>query len=184
MRIGSLAAMVVIGSLAGSIGLAPEAGARPADSASTKWGNEHSQLCLAVEGGSTHDPSRIIQWGCVGSQDQFWYQSSSQTITRYGHLYQRIMNDNGGCLDVSGNALVQGLQLQQFGCVGGPGGNKESEYWTLKRAGSDKQGRPQWEYQNLYSGMCMADEGSSTKWGGAIVQWPCNGHDDQYWYPY
>jgi hypothetical protein len=34
---------------------------------------------------------------------------------------------------------------------------------------------------NMHSGKCMGVTGGSLQNGAAVVQWDCNGHEDQRW---
>lgn len=141
--------------------------------------DEHSKLCLAVSGGN--GPGPIIQWGCTGSDDQWWKWDNSRFATDdNGNVYLLMRNEQNQCL-IGDLTSLNGLQLDATTCNPG-GGFDSAELWWAEDIGRDSDGNIEYRYHNFASQKCMADEGSSMKWGGAIVGWDCLNHDDQYWY--
>jgi hypothetical protein len=144
------------------------------------WRNEKSNLCLAVSGSSYDNGAPIIQWGCVNSQDQYW--KLGRMTSAYGSLWYEIVNGmSGRCLGVQGGSFANGAKLVQYTCFHDPK-NHPDQYWWNRDIGRDSRGNLEYEFRNLLQSACVAVEGGSTSWGGAVVQWQCNSHTDQYWY--
>jgi len=170
---------VVVAALAVTVATATTVSSASADTA-LEFANEHSTWCLAVSGG--HGDGPIIQWGCTGSDDQYWYWDSTGSVVDGGKLYLRLRNKQNKCIFAVLTSL-NGAQLYAKDCNQSGGGDQYAELWDPELVGKDSHNLNMFQYHNYATRKCIADEGSSISWGGAIVGWDCLTHDDQYWYP-
>ena len=96
---------------------------RPSTSGFDALVASHSQKCLDVNGGSLDDGASIIQWQCLGGDNQQW------RLEVAGDGYSRIVSRHSGkCLDVNGGSLDDGASIIQWQCHGG-----ENQNWLLRR---------------------------------------------------
>jgi hypothetical protein len=81
--------------------------------ASVRIVNKNSGKCLAVAGGSDAEAAKVIQWDCVGSQDQRWIEWPEPNSRRW------VSFQNGNsikCLAVAGASTANGAGLIQYTC--------------------------------------------------------------------
>ena len=118
----------------------------------------HSGKCLDVEGNSTANGGKIIQWECHGGNNQKWQ------IENIGNgVYKIISLSSGKSLDVpSSSKIIQwdyhGGKHQRFRLQPVSGG------YQLVSVSDDK---------------CLDVPASSQKNGVNIIQWPCTGNANQ-----
>ncbi|MEU4449310.1 RICIN domain-containing protein [Actinosynnema sp. NPDC050801] len=140
----------------------------PAPSLPTGWCrlvNRAGGKVLDVNGGSTADGGKVIQWSPTGSTNQQWRflpnpDGSFRLAARHSG---RVLNSPGG----SG----QGVQLDQWQDTGG-----DNQWWRLVDAGGGHH-----RIVNVRSGLCADVEGGSTADGARVVQWPTTGGANQEW---
>jgi len=161
--------------------------------------------CLGVAGGSHKDGADVVEWGCYGGDNQRWH-----LIPIDGH-YQIVAKHSGKCLDVRNASLAPDASVIQWPCHGGdnqlwklkdqqdgtftvtakhsgrtlelrgagggitPEPPPESGLWRF-----DKEG-VHYRIVSLQTGRCLDVSGAFKENGAAVVQWDCNGGDNQLW---
>ncbi len=122
----------------------------------------HSDLCLAVDGGSLAAGAAVVQQPCDGSSPQRW------TTTDLGGGYWRIQSDHSGlCLDVEGGSTANLARLILWTCHTG-----------FHQQFSIPDGQPS-RIVARHSGSCIDVEGGSTAAGAALIQFGCHGGPNQ-----
>jgi hypothetical protein len=115
--------------------------------------------CIDQDRGNQGNGLQMQLYDCNGgSNQQFVYNNSNQTVTVPGGL----------CLDVAGAGTGNGTQVIQWGCHGG-----SNQRWVY---GADKTLRPQHT-----SGKCLDALGFNNSNGAKIGIWDCNGAVNQTW---
>lgn len=131
-------------------------------------------ICLDIEGGSTANGARLLQWGChSGGNQQFRFvrEGYDSYVGRYYYSIRAM--HSGKCLDVQGEALWAGAKIIQWDC--GPWAN---QHWFVVQHGNGTQ-----EYVARHSHMCLDIPSATTAWGTQMQQYWCNGSWAQrFWY--
>ncbi|MCY1136912.1 RICIN domain-containing protein [Actinoplanes sp. Pm04-4] len=132
--------------------------------------NDNSDLCLAINAGSTENAARAIQWNCQGGTEQDW-----RLAQRPSGAYE-IRNDHSGqCLAIGSGSTEQGAELLQWPC----GGDTHLEQtWALIPDGTGYNA-----IQNVNSKQCLAMGSASKTAGQIVIQWGCRGtaNREQQW---
>jgi uncharacterized protein (DUF1800 family) len=126
----------------------------------------HSGKCLDIEGASTDDLARAIQWDCHGGPNQQW---TFQAIG--GGYYTLIARHSGKVLDVFGQSTADLATVGQYSANGGA-----NQQWSVQPVGGG--------YYTLtarHSGKLLDVLGVSTASGAAVIQYAANGGDNQQW---
>ncbi|MFE0461868.1 ricin-type beta-trefoil lectin domain protein [Kitasatospora sp. NPDC058965] len=110
-------------------------------------------LCLDDALAATQDGTKVQVYGCNGSDAQSLTVGTDNSI----HL-------KGKCLDVSGGGTGNGNPVQLWHC-----NNSTAQKW-VQPPGSN-------EWQNPYSGRCLADPSDSQSPGTQLVIEDCSGTD-------
>nr|WP_221375257.1 RICIN domain-containing protein [Actinoplanes polyasparticus] len=132
--------------------------------------NDNSNLCLAINAGSTENAARAIQWGCQGGTEQDW-----RLRQRPSGAYE-IRNDHSGqCLAIGGGSTEEGAEVLQWPCAGD---THLEQTWAMVPDGTGYVA-----LQNVNSKQCLAMGAASTTAGKIAIQWPCRGagNREQQW---
>ncbi len=132
--------------------------------------NDNSDLCLAINAGSTENAARAIQWTCQGGTEQDW-----RLKQRPSGAYE-IRNDHSGqCLAIGGGTKVPGDEVLQWPCSGD---SHLEQTWALI---PDSTGYA--AVQNVNSKLCLAMGSASKTPGQIVIQWDCRGtaNREQQW---
>lgn len=76
--------------------------------------NAGSGLCVDVDGGSTANNAKIIQWTCNGAANQTFQLSLVS-----GKVYRLVSVSSGKCVDVTSASTADGATLIQYTCGSG-----------------------------------------------------------------
>jgi Ricin-type beta-trefoil lectin domain len=81
--------------------------------------------------------------------------------------YQRIVNFDGRCLDMTGRSTAKGVQPQQWTCNGG-----SNQEWAFNIPG-------RWDtlIKNKNSGLCLSILNNNLNPGSEVIQWTCDPND-------
>ena len=123
-----------------------------------------SGRCIGVGGSSQADGANVIQWDCVGVEDQRF------AFNAVGSAFQIIADHSGKCLAVENTSNTQGASVVQYSCSQDP-----SMLWSVEGEGNDQIIRAN------HSNMCLNVAGRSAANGANIVQWPCAGGINEKW---
>jgi hypothetical protein len=158
--------------------LDPTAGTWTASSSEPVDGSTHyltsagSGLVMDVNGGSTADGAKVVQWSNHGGTNQQWTVHSVS-----GDIFTLVNVNSGKCLEAPNQSTTQGVQLDQGTCNG-----STSQQWSLNPAGTN--GSPNgtsYAVVNVLNGLYADVFGASTSAGAAIDQWPGTGGANQTW---
>jgi Ricin-type beta-trefoil lectin domain-like len=69
--------------------------------------NQHSGLCLAVPGGSSHNGLQLIQWTCNGASDQYWNFSQKSKGFLIGNKKTKKVVDIKGASKANNAPAIQ-----------------------------------------------------------------------------
>jgi alpha-L-fucosidase 2 len=127
--------------------------------------NRANGKVLDVNGASTADGAKIIQWSSTGSLNQQW-----QFLPNAGGSFRLVARHSGRVLN-SPNGSTQGTQLDQWQDTGG-----DNQWWRLVDAGGGH-----YRIVNVRNGLCVDVEGGSTADGARVIQWPTNTGTNQEW---
>jgi hypothetical protein len=138
----------------------------PVPGAHYKLVNGASGGRMDVNGDSTGDSAKIVQWQDNGQTDQQWI------FNPLGGGTYTIANVNSGkLLNIPGPTTGQGTQLIQYHDDGG-----SNSRWTLVDAGPN-----QVQLKSVYDGQLVDLSNSSLYDGGGVLQWPADGGANQTW---
>lgn len=124
--------------------------------ATAKLVNRNSGLAMDVDGASTSDGGRIIQWGWSGGDNQKW-----QLVPVHDGSFRLKNVHSGKLLDNPGRSHVNGEPLDQWTDAHGT-----NQWWRLVPAATAGYYR----LVNGESGLCLDVAGSSTSAGSQLVQ--------------
>ncbi|MCB0112170.1 MAG: RICIN domain-containing protein, partial [Caldilineaceae bacterium] len=127
--------------------------------------NVGSNLCVDVNGGSTSNGARIIQWSCHTGNNQKW------RVETVGTHYRLTAVHSNKVIDVYGGSTRAGAKLIQWSWHSGT-----NQQWTI-RAVADGV----YEIVSVKSSLCMDVTNGSTSRGTDLQQWTCNGSNAQRW---
>ncbi len=125
---------------------------------------QHSGKIADVNGGSTANNAKIIQWTDNGGTNQHW------EFRDVGGGYYNIVNRKSGkCMDVTSASTANGARIIQYTC--GTGNNQK---WRMQDAGGGY-------YQLIvqHSGKCLDVVSSSTANGAELDQYTCGSGTNQ-----
>jgi hypothetical protein len=125
----------------------------------------HDGLCLTVADGSTDAGAAIVQWPCVGSENQQWV---FRPVAK-DDSFQIVNVRSGQCLNVTGSSRDDGAAVIQWPCV-----DSDNELWYPLMAAED-----QFQLQAIHSDKCLDVAGSDTAPGVHLEQWTCASSDNQ-----
>jgi hypothetical protein len=119
----------------------------------------HSGKCLDVQGGSTANGAKIIQYSCHGGTNQRFYTTPHPVVS--GAVQIRI--GNGKCLAISANSNDNSAPAVQWTCD-----NLQGQTWFLRDDA----------LENL-SGKCLDIQGASQDNSAFAIQYNCKVSDNQ-----
>lgn len=125
----------------------------------------HSNLCLAVPGGSTASGTQIIQEPCNGTAAQFWQVRPS------GSGFTIVNQATGQCLDSQISKTAGGAVIQ-WACNG-----TAQQTWSAKAIGNGIG------LVTAYSGQCLDVFGGFKESGTKAIQWACHNGGNQTFIP-
>ena len=125
--------------------------------------NRNSGKVLDVNGASTAEGAKVIQWTWSGSTNQQW-----QLLPNADGSF-RLSARHSGLVLTAGS--TQGAQLEQRADTGG-----NDQWWKLVDAGGG-----QVTLVNVRTGWCADVDGSSKADGAKVIQWAANGVANQQW---
>ncbi len=128
--------------------------------------NRNSGKVLDVNGASTADGARVIQWTWTGATNQQWTLAPNPD----GSYRLRAVN-SGKVLD-SPSGSAQGAALDQSTDT-----NSDTQWWKLVPASTSGYYR----LVNVHNGWCADVSGGSTADGASVIQWPVNTGANQEW---
>lgn len=129
--------------------------------------NRNSGKVLDVNGASTADGARVIQWPWTGSTNQQW------TIVANPDGSVRLRSVKSGKLLDSPAGSSQGAALDQWTDT-----NSNNQWWQLVPASTGY-----YRIVNVHTGWCVDVSGASTADGASVIQWPPNSGSNQEWQP-
>jgi hypothetical protein len=149
----------------GSVSFPWTVGAAPSVGAAGLVQLERGGLCLTAAGNGLANGTPAEIKACSGSSAQTWTYAQDDTL--------RINNQ---CLTIPTAAQGAVVELQ-------PCGSAPSQQWHLAypRGSNPAVGAHPTALVNPWSGMCLADPGSSRTDGTQVELWPCNGNANQAW---
>jgi cytochrome c len=126
----------------------------------------HSSKAADVEGQSTADGARVVQWTAGTGTNQQWRfaAASSGAFTLTGV-------QSGKCLDVNGASTASGALIIQWTCH-----TAANQQWRFT-AGSNGN----WRIASAASGLCLEVPGASTADGTQLTQATCGSSTNQQW---
>lgn len=128
--------------------------------------NVNSNKVIGINGMSTADGARAVQWSDNGTADHNW------RLDLQANGYYKITNQNSGkVLGVDGMSTADGAQVLQWSDNG-----TADHDWQFTNMGGGR-----YKIINRNSLKCMGVYGASTADGANIVQWTDNGSNDQRW---
>lgn len=157
MKFSRLAATVTAVVSAGLLTCVPD----PAASAATFTAGlvaRNSQRCASVDGASTANGARVIQYDCVEAANQQW-----RLVVTSAGFYTISAVNSGKCLFVTGASVQNGAAIIQYDCVGGT--NQE---WRLVQKDSGY-----FSVEARHSGKCLSVSNASTSNGAPLTQFDC-----------
>ncbi|MBS2531246.1 RICIN domain-containing protein [Catenulispora sp. NF23] len=173
MRVAVVSAMATSGIALTNM---PAHAAGPGPSQLFALGNIQSSKCLAIGAGSKAGGAGVIQWTCDSGNEQMWYANGPWYPDGDGVPYFQVVNYNSHmCLADPGDSPNNNVQLIQYGCDGGP-----EQLWFLGGATAIEPNMLI-VAQRYHSNQCVADGASSSNNGAPIVQWTCDGQQEQQW---
>ncbi|GIF04609.1 glycosyl hydrolase family 95 catalytic domain-containing protein [Actinoplanes siamensis] len=128
--------------------------------------NRRSGKVLDVNGASTADGARVIQWAWTGGTNQQWIRVPNSD----GSCRLRSVN-SGKVLD-SPSGSVQGAELDQATDT-----DSDTQWWKLVSASTSGYYR----LVNVHNGWCADVSGGSTADGASVIQWPPTNGANQEW---
>lgn len=128
--------------------------------------NKHSGKVLAVDGMSTADSARVVQYDDTGTGDHAW-----QLLDRGAGWYLVRNGQSGKVLGVDGMSTANSAIVVQYADNG-----TDDHLWTL-----DDRGDGWFLVRNRHSGKVLGVDGMSTANSAQVVQFEDNGTDDHLW---
>ncbi|WP_428936004.1 RICIN domain-containing protein [Streptomyces sp. ACT015] len=128
--------------------------------------NRHSGKVLAVDGMSTANSARVVQYDNTGTGDHAWQfvdRGAGWFLVRNGH--------SGKVLGVDGMSTANSARVVQYEDNG-----TDDHLWTL-----DDRGDGWFLLRNRHSGKVLGVDGMSTANSAQVVQFEDNGTDDHLW---
>ncbi len=76
---------------------------------------------MDIDGGSSNNNGKIIQWTCSGAGNQIFQLNQVAT-----GVYRLIATHSGKCVDVTSGSTADGAKLIQYTC-----GSGSNQRWSL-----------------------------------------------------
>lgn len=127
----------------------------------------NSHKCVGVASGSTAAGADVIQWSCIGVNDQKWTLEKVTDGYRLKPTHAPTM-----CMDVAGASGSAGANILQWNC-----GTGQNQVWNFVHV---KDGAYQLMPKHA-TNMCADVASAGMNDGADIVQWDCNGYNNQLW---
>ncbi|GAA1097705.1 RICIN domain-containing protein [Kitasatospora arboriphila] len=128
--------------------------------------NRHSGKVLGVDGMSTSDSARVVQFADSGTDDHLWQPVDN------GDGWYRIRNVHSGkVLGVDGMSTSDSARVVQFADSG-----TDDHLWQLVDNGDGW-----YRIRNRHSGKVLGVDGMSTADSAQVVQFADSGTDDHLW---
>lgn len=138
-----------------------------ASAAETAIEIKHSGKYLDVEGASTDNGARLIQWPFHGGDNQIF------DVRKDGNsVFQLRAVHSNKCIDIEGASMDDGARVIQWPCHGGDNQRfllarlRDGSYLIIAR----------------HSGKCLDVAGASKKNGAPLIQYRCHGGKNQRFY--
>jgi hypothetical protein len=160
------ALLVLLGLLIGPAGVAPASAAAPCFYLSPA----HSGLVLDVEGGSTADGARIVQWNKNGGSNQKFRFTYFANYMPADVFYIEPVSAAGIDKVLTVNRYAAGAQVVQFAY----GGINATYQWWQRIPTSNG-----YKFRNVATGLYMDISGASQQAGAPLVQWYGSGGSNQ-----
>ncbi|MEV4827821.1 glycosyl hydrolase family 95 catalytic domain-containing protein [Micromonospora sp. CA-248260] len=128
--------------------------------------NRNSGKVIDVNGGSTADGARIIQWTWTGATNQQW------TLEPNPDGSYRLRSVSSGKVLHSAGGSAQGAALTQSTDT-----SSDNQWWKLVPASTSGYHR----LVNVRNGWCADVSGASTADGGSVIQWSPGTGANQEW---
>lgn len=121
---------------------------------------KHSEKCLDVSRAAKHEGAPVIQWQCHGGGNQLW-----KRVPR-GDGFAIVSGQSGRSIEVREDSRDDDLRAYQPDVI---------QKWRFAYEGG---------YHRIvaqHSGKCLDVSGAVQANGAAVMQWECNGGDNQLW---
>ncbi|MCG5214833.1 ThuA domain-containing protein [Streptosporangium soli] len=125
----------------------------------------HSGKVADVEGQSSADNAKIVQWGANNGTNQQW-----RAVDKGNGAFALTSVQSGKCLDVPGASTAGGVLLVQWTC-----NNATNQQWRFTPAGTA------YKITAVHSGLCLEVPGSSAADGAQLAQATCGSGANQQW---
>jgi O-glycosyl hydrolase len=128
--------------------------------------NHNSHLLLDINGASTSNGAKAIQWNGNGGTNQQW------SLVPVSGGYYNIVNRNSGLfLDVTSSSTSPGASVIQWNSNGGT-----NQQWSLVPISGGY-----YNIVNRNSGLLLDVTSGSTSPGASVIQWSSTGGTNQQW---
>jgi galactose oxidase len=131
-----------------------------------------SGLCLDVEGKSSNNGVRVLQYTCGSGENQQWYFRQLST----GNEYQLSAKHSAKCLRVDGGSGSNGAILEQDPCARSGGGFTGTRF-KLTQFGSASP--PQYKLETQTAGKCVQSPAGGS--GVPVAQQTCGDGSNFLW---
>ncbi|MFL6055484.1 MAG: RICIN domain-containing protein [Actinoallomurus sp.] len=128
--------------------------------------NRHSDLCLSVDGASTGNGARVLQWTCGTQANQQWNLAATD-----GGYYRVLAVNSGKCMSVSDGSTGNGSAVIQWDC-----GSRDNQQWKLVQRDDGY-----FSIVARHSGKCLTLSGYRSQNGATAVQSDCDAGHEQHW---
>lgn len=130
----------------------------------------NSGKCLDIQGGSTANGARLVQYACHGGANQRF-----RFVRITGSFYNiRPVHVSGKCLEVAGASTADRARIVQFACDNGT----QQMFRLLDDSAPDVAGFSS-RIRAHPSGKCLDVEGGSSANSAPVVQFTCTGGSNQ-----
>ncbi|MFF5115152.1 ThuA domain-containing protein [Streptosporangium sp. NPDC000509] len=126
----------------------------------------HSSKAADVEGQSTADGARVLQWTAGSGTNQQWRFTAAA-----GGAFTLTGVQSGKCLDVNGGSTASGATIIQWTCH-----TAANQQWKFA-AGTNGA----WKITSAASNLCLEVPGASTADGTQLTQATCGSGNNQQW---
>ncbi len=128
--------------------------------------NRRSGKVLDINGASTADGAKAIQWAWTGGTNQQWRLEPGPDQS-----YKLVSRHSGKVLNVPGGTTAQGTQLDQWSDT-----NSAYQSWRLVSTGDGYH-----RLVNVGNGLVADVSGGSLSDGAQVIQWAATGGTNQQW---
>ncbi|MDP9865314.1 MULTISPECIES: ThuA domain-containing protein [Streptosporangium] len=126
----------------------------------------HSSKVADVEGQSTADGAKVVQWGGNGGTNQQW-----KAVDRGNGNFALFSVKSGKCLDVNAGSTAAGALIIQWTCH-----TAANQQWKFAPAANGN-----WKITSVGSGHCLEVPGATTADGTQLTQGTCGTGTNQQW---